>query len=213
LRTNRLLLSDLGLPLFMGVNIRHENMDKENKENKLSSDEMLHLLKKSKARPLSLDDILKPKKPSQEVAPPVPFDKNKPVIIPILADENISEMQEYSSQEEANEFHMKLIERLHKEFPSEKEQEKIQEIEEDKKEDKRDGDITYAPPIEKEKNIQKSFIEKVKEEFLVDRREKYFSGSCGNKELDAYKASIAKKQEKNRKNPLIKCPWPKIKTP
>ncbi|MEQ8225986.1 MAG: hypothetical protein ABRQ37_26980, partial [Candidatus Eremiobacterota bacterium] len=69
-------------------------MEQDEKKKKLSTDEMLHILKQSKPKPITLDDILNPQKtPKQE--PLIIEHKHRPVVIPILdnEDENLCEKE------------------------------------------------------------------------------------------------------------------------
>lgn len=130
-------------------------MNQEAKNKNLSTDEMLQLLKKSKAKPLSIDDILKPKNKQPALVPKL-FDKNKPVIIPILADNAISES---APKEKQNEFHMELIDKLHNELspsPAAIKPGDMESMEEPLKEDKNQEVHYETDEISPEDNISEN---------------------------------------------------------
>ncbi|OQA19773.1 MAG: TPR repeat-containing protein YrrB [bacterium ADurb.Bin363] len=87
-------------------------MNKDQHKKKLSTDEMLSILKQSRAKPLSLDDILTPKKALKQQEILSIGNKHKPVIIPILDEElDIS-----SPEKEKSQIQMMLMETMGREI-------------------------------------------------------------------------------------------------
>ena len=68
-------------------------MEQDEKKKKLSTDDMLNILKQSKPKPITLDDILNPQKTPKKQEPLIIEHKHRPVVIPILdnEDENLCE--------------------------------------------------------------------------------------------------------------------------